>query len=138
MNRISCGAVVVAVAAAAMWYQPAVTAESPSIAHGKYIVEDVAMCPRCHSPVSAQGEVPRPLSGGPIPIRPVTPTDNWAEESPRLAGSPPGTDEQIIRLLMTGVDRHGHRPRPPMPQFRMTHTDAASVVAYLRSLGSAN
>lgn len=105
-----------------------------SVSRGKYIVEGVAMCGRCHSPATGTDEVARPLSGGPVPYRPVTPSQDWAETAPRLAGSPPGTDEEIVRLLMTGIDRTGKRPRRPMPQFRMTRADAASVVAYLRSL----
>jgi hypothetical protein len=115
-----------------------VGAQSPSVARGKYIVLNVAMCPTCHSPAPAQGEEPRQLAGGPVPFRPAVPTNDWAETAPRLAGSPPGTDEQIVRLLMTGISRTGHRARPPMPQFRMTRTDAASVVAYLRSLQPSN
>jgi len=115
-----------------------VSAQTPSVARGKYIVLNVAMCPTCHSPASAQNEEPRQLVGGPVPFRPAVPTNDWAETAPRLAGSPPGTDEQIVHLLMTGISRTGHRPRPPMPQFRMTRADAESVVVYLRSLQPAN
>ena len=117
---------------------PQLGAEPASINRGKYIVEGVAMCGRCHSPGTGADEVARPLSGGPVPYRPVTPSQDWAETAPRLAGSPPGTDEQIVRLLMTGIDRSGKRPRRPMPQFRMTRADAESVVAYLRSLRPAD
>ena len=108
--------------------------DAASIERGRYLVENVAMCPRCHSGESFESQLPRPLSGGPVPIRPARPDANWAERAPRLAGTPPGTDEEIVRLLMTGIDRAGRRPRPPMPQFRMSRSDAESVVAYLRSL----
>jgi len=40
----------------------------------------------------------------------------------------------MVTLLTTGVWRDGKRPRPPMPQFRMTQQDAQAVVAYLKSL----
>jgi mono/diheme cytochrome c family protein len=115
-----------------------VGAQTTSVARGKYIVNDVAMCPTCHSPASVGSEESRVLAGGPVPFRPTVPTDDWAETAPRLAGSPPGTNEEIVRLLMTGISRTGRRPRPPMPQFRMTRADAQSVVAYLRSLQPAN
>ena len=136
-RRTLCGAVAVALLAVVCSVSP--SAQTSSVARGKYIVEDVAMCPTCHSPARAQqGELARPLSGGAVPFRPATPTNDWAEEAPRLAGSPPGTDEEIVRLLMTGISRNGRRPRPPMPQFRMTRADAQSVVAYLRSLPASN
>lgn len=127
-------ATVLAIIAAAS----AVDAQTASVARGKYIVNDVAMCPTCHSPASVRSEEPRVLAGGPVPFRPTVPTDDWAEMAPRLAGSPPGTNEEIVRLLMTGISRNGRRPRPPMPQFRMTRVDAESVVAYLRSLQPTN
>ena len=115
-----------------------VDAQPASVARGKYIVNNVAMCPTCHSPAAVRSEEPRVLVGGPVPFRPTVPTDDWAEMAPRLAGSPPGTNEEIVRLLMTGISRTGRRPRPPMPQFRMTRADAESVVAYLRSLQPGN
>ena len=51
-----------------------------------------------------------------------------------LVRTPPVTDEDMIRLLTTGVWIDGSHLRPPMPQFRMSRDDAESVVAYLRSL----
>jgi hypothetical protein len=74
------------------------------------------------------------LMGGPVPYRPATATAEWAEIAPRLAGLPPGTDEQFITLLTTGIARTGRPPRPPMPQFRMTRQDAQRVLAYLKSV----
>jgi hypothetical protein len=53
---------------------------------------------------------------------------------PRLAGRPPGTDEEFVRLLTTGVSRTGLPLNPPMPQFRMTRSDAEAVLAYLKSV----
>jgi len=47
------------------------------------------------------------------------------------------TDDEIVRLLMTGISRTGKPPRPPMPQFRMTRGDAEAVLTYLKSLPSA-
>ena len=113
--------------------------DSAALARGKYVVEGVAMCGRCHTPRDADGQPDdrRPLAGGPVPILPARPTEGWADVTPRLAGLPPGTDDEIVRLLMTGISRTGKPPRPPMPQFRMTRGDAEAVLVYLKSLPSA-
>jgi mono/diheme cytochrome c family protein len=108
----------------------------PDLKRGQYLVEDVAMCWTCHTPRTENGQPDRGrwLMGGPVPYRPATPTAEWAEIAPRLAGLPPGTDEQFITLLTTGIARTGRPPRPPMPQFRMTRQDAQRVLAYLKSV----
>jgi mono/diheme cytochrome c family protein len=99
---------------------------------GKYIVESVAMCERCHSPRNDAGlpDTTRRLAGAPI----LQPVPGWATYAPRLAGTPPGTDDEFLRLLTTGISRTGRPPRQPMPSFRMTPQDAAAVLAYLKSL----
>jgi mono/diheme cytochrome c family protein len=102
------------------------------VERGKYIVESVAMCTRCHSPRNNAG-LPDPnklLVGAPI----LQPVPGWATYAPRLAGTPPGTDDELIRLWTTGISRTGRPPRQPMPSFRMTPQDAAAVLAYLKSL----
>jgi mono/diheme cytochrome c family protein len=102
------------------------------VARGKYIVESVAMCTRCHTPGGDRGEPDRAhwLQGAPI----RSPEPNFAVYAPRLAGRPPGTDQEVVTLLTTGISRTGAPPRPPMPGFRMSHQDAESVLAYLKSL----
>ena len=115
---------------------PQNAAEATSVERGRYIVEGVALCWNCHTPRTESGELDRRrwLLGGPVVFLPAMPTPNWAPVEPRLAGLPPGTDEQFITLLMTGIGRTGTPPRPPMPRFHMTRGDAASVLAYLKSL----
>jgi mono/diheme cytochrome c family protein len=102
------------------------------IERGKYIVESVAMCGRCHTPGGDKGEADRMhwLQGAPI----RSPEPNMAVQAPRIAGTPPGTDEQFVTLLTTGISRSGAPPRPPMPQFHMSRADAEAVLAYLKSL----
>lgn len=102
------------------------------IERGKYIVENVAMCTRCHTPGGDMGTPDRMhwLQGAPI----RSPLPNFAVYAPRLAGTPPGTDEQFVNLLVTGISRTGAPPRPPMPNFHMSRKDAESVLAYLKSL----
>jgi hypothetical protein len=106
------------------------------IERGKYIVENVAMCERCHTPRDENGNALRNhwLMGGPVQLKQTYPTPTWAEREPRIAGAPPGTDEQFITLLTTGISRTGAAPLLPMPPFRMTRQDAEAVLAYLKSL----
>ena len=140
--RFALTAAVVAVliaSAAFLRSGPAQEGAATSAGHldrGKYLVEDVGVCWTCHSPRTADGQPDRSrwLLGGPVPFRPVTPTTEWAEIAPRLSGLPPGTDEQFITLMTTGISRTGRPLRPPMPPFRMTRADAVRVLAYLKSL----
>jgi len=94
------------------------------------------MCGMCHTPRTDSGEIDsgRPLDGAAVWLMPAHPTGNWPLKAPRIAGIPPASDDDMVRLLMTGVWADGNRLRPPMPQFRMSREDAESVVAYLRSL----
>jgi mono/diheme cytochrome c family protein len=111
-------------------------AAKPDVEHGRYLVENVAMCAECHSSRDPKGNImpERRFQGGPIPFRPPWPND-WAIEAPRNGGLPGYSDEKAIRLLTQGaIDREGRQLRPPMPRFRMTPQDAADVVAYLRTL----
>lgn len=106
------------------------------IVRGKYIVEGVAGCGDCHTPRDRNGNPDRTrwLAGAPVFFEPARPVPGWAISAPRLAGLPPGTDAQIIRLLTTSIARSGQPPLPPMPRFHMTRADAESVLAYLKSL----
>ncbi len=110
--------------------------DSASVERGRYIVEAVAMCGRCHTPWNQAGEGQRSnwLLGGPVQIQATYAVPNWAQVEPRIAGRPPGTDAEFIQLLTTGISRDGAPPKPPMPNFRLTRTDAESVLAYLKSL----
>jgi mono/diheme cytochrome c family protein len=106
------------------------------IERGRYIVENVAMCELCHTPRRDNGQPDRAhwLGGGPAQLRPSYPAPEWAVVEPRIAGRPPGTDADFIKLLTTGISRTGSPPNPPMPPFRMTRPDAEAVLAYLKTL----
>jgi mono/diheme cytochrome c family protein len=114
----------------------ATAADSGSVERGRYLVEGVAMCGRCHTPGNQAGEAGHNnwLMGGPLQIQPTYAIQNWALIVPRIARRPPGTDNEFIRLLTTGISRTGAPPKPPMPSFRMTRADAESILAYLKSL----
>jgi mono/diheme cytochrome c family protein len=107
-----------------------------AVERGRYIVENVAMCELCHTPRTESGEPDKGhwLGGGPTQLRPAYPSPYWTQIEPRIAGRPPGTDADFIRLLTTGISRTGMPPNPPMPPFRMTRADAEAVLAYLKSL----
>jgi Cytochrome c len=94
------------------------------------------MCGMCHTPRTDSGELDTShrLDGAAVWLMPSHPTENWPLKAPRIAGTPPASDEDMIRLLTTGVWTDGTHLRPPMPQFRMSREDADAVVAYLRSL----
>jgi hypothetical protein len=106
---------------------------------GEYLVESVGVCWTCHTPRTEDGQPDRGkwLLGGPVPFRPTIASADWAEIAPRLSGLPPGTDEQFITLMTTGISRTGRPLRQPMPQFRLTRPDAVRVLAYLKSLRAA-
>jgi mono/diheme cytochrome c family protein len=111
--------------------------DESAVARGKYIVEGVARCTQCHTPVDDKGERDRSqwLMGGPVQIEPTYRAPNWAIRAPRIAGGPPGADAEFVRLMTTGISRLGKQLNPPMPQFRLTKEDAEAVLAYLKSLG---
>ncbi len=106
------------------------------VSRGKYLVEEVAMCGNCHTPRHENGELDlsRRLTGTPLFMQPAHPMSDWPILAPRLAGTPPANDAAMITLLTTGIWTDGKRLRQPMPQFRMTRSDAEAVVAYLKSL----
>ena len=106
------------------------------VARGKYLVEGVAMCGQCHTPRDSHGnfDQTRWLQGAPVPWLPAKPDSNWPLNAPRIGGTPPASDADMIKLLTTGIWTTGARLRLPMPQFRMERSDAEAVVAYLKSL----
>ena len=112
------------------------TASGPNVARGKYLVEGVAVCGQCHTPRDSNGNLDRNrgLQGAPVPWLPAKPDSNWPLSAPRIGGTPPASDADMIKLLTTGVWTTGNRLRLPMPQFRMDRSDAEAVVAYLKSL----
>lgn len=119
--------------------QPAGPSAAEVVARGRYVVENVALCGRCHTPVDVRGvrDRSRWLLGGQVGIEStVAVQGDWAVVAPRLAGTPPGTDAEFVTLMMTGVSRRGGSPRQPMPPFRLTRADAEAVLAYLKSLGA--
>src|SRR6202008_2093898 len=75
------------------------------IERGRYLVEEIAKCPECHTPRKPDGELDSAawLRGAPIWIRPVAPIPNWAENVPALAGLPSFTEAQVEKVLEDGT-----------------------------------
>jgi mono/diheme cytochrome c family protein len=116
--------------------KPATSANAATVARGKYLVEDVAYCTNCHTPRNQRGQLDRShwLEGGPLFWQPAHPLQNYPQLVPRIAGTIPATDDEMITLLTTGIWKDGTRLREPMPQFRFTKEDAQAVIAYLKTL----
>src|SRR3954453_3551084 len=64
------------------------SASDDKVAHGRYIVENVAMCSRCHSPLDHNGErdTTHWLQGGAIGFTSTVPVTDWAMVAPRIGG----------------------------------------------------
>jgi mono/diheme cytochrome c family protein len=106
------------------------------VARGKYIVENVAMCPQCHTARNSDGTLDhsRELEGAPEFFQPPYPDANWPLKAPRIGGNPPANDQDMIKLLTTGIWTDGKPLRLPMMPFRMSDADAKAVLAYLKSV----
>lgn len=111
----------------------AVAEDKNQIERGRYLVEEVAKCPECHTPRNARGELDRNawLQGAPIWIMPVRQIPNWADRAPALAGFPGLTEEQGERVLEEGTGPEGETLRPPMHIYHMNRDDARAIIAYL-------
>jgi mono/diheme cytochrome c family protein len=103
---------------------------------GRYLVEEIAKCPECHTPRKPDGELEPGawLRGAPIWIKPVAPIQNWADSAPALAGLPSFTEAQAEKVLEDGTGPNGEALRPPMHIYHMAPADARAIVAYLKSL----
>jgi len=110
-------------------------ANSADVARGKYLVEGVAMCGQCHTPRDSNGVVDRSrwLEGASVPWMPAQPQANWPLLAPRIGGTPPASDADMIKLLTTGIWTNGEPLRFPMMPFRMSESDAKAVIAYLKT-----
>jgi mono/diheme cytochrome c family protein len=106
------------------------------LARGQYLVDEVARCWECHTPVKPDGSWDRSrwLQGGPIFIRPVVPSGTWAERAPGIAGFPGFTEAQGEHILEKGETPDGRALQPPMHTYHMKHEDAVAIIAYLRTL----
>jgi mono/diheme cytochrome c family protein len=116
------------------------TTAGGDVARGKYLVEGVAMCGQCHTPRDSNGVLDRSrwLQGASVPFMPAQARQDWPLLAPRIGGTPPASDADMIKLLTTGIWTNGQPLRFPMMPFRMSEADAKAVVAYLKTAGPRN
>lgn len=109
------------------------------VARGEYLVTGIGGCNDCHTPMTPQGpDMTQSLQGATLIFGPLIEMP-FAPIAPPLAGGPAGyTDDQFIHLLRTGERPDGTFARPPMPQFRLNAEDARAVVAYIKTLPTAD
>ena len=112
------------------------TSDNAEIARGKYIVQDVAMCGQCHTPRNSDGSLDQThaLQGAAVFMRSAGPVSDWPLKAPRIGGTLPASDADMVKLLTTGIWVTGKPLRFPMMPFRMNDADAKAVVAYLRTV----
>jgi hypothetical protein len=112
----------------------------PQLEHGKYLVEEVAKCGDCHTPMGENGapDQTRLLKGGPLPFQPVKPMEAWHGAAPDLTASSRlwqrWGEKGLVNFLQTGLGPTGHRAAPPMPLYHLRAGDAEAIVAYLKTL----
>jgi mono/diheme cytochrome c family protein len=107
------------------------------VARGKYLVNNIGMCGDCHTPMDKKGQPIKSqyLQGTVLPFKPTVPIPGFMAVAPGIAGLPAWTEQQGVVFFTTGKKPDGSMAAPPMPEYRFNKTDAAAVVAYLKSLG---
>jgi mono/diheme cytochrome c family protein len=110
--------------------------------HGRYLVENLAHCFMCHSPVDWKKPGSQPMAGmkgagfnwGPYGL-PFLTAPNITPDARTGAGG--WSDQQFARAIREGVGHDGRRLFPVMPYMhfkKMSDEDLASVITYLRSI----
>jgi mono/diheme cytochrome c family protein len=109
---------------------------APSAERGDYLVNSIAGCGNCHTPLGPQGpEMDKALSG-----RLVEQNEQYTAVAPNL--TPAGeirdwTDEQLVKAIREGIRPDGRVLGPPMPfevYKGLSDTDVQSIVLYLRGI----
>ena len=109
-----------------------------AVRHGEYLVDALAACGHCHTPLKdSKPDTPRLMAGG-AEFKGKWGVDYAANLTPDPeTGLGRWTDDQIVRSIRDGVDHRGQQLLPPMPfgnYHRITDGDVDDIVAYLRSL----
>jgi len=114
-------------------------AQSPALQRGQYLVERVAMCADCHTPMKPDGRLDesRRFQGSILGFKPAGEIPGWVAVAPGIIPATPQREQEIATQLETGLKANGRPPGPPMPPYRLNHQDAAAVAAYLGSLRKA-
>lgn len=105
---------------------------------GRYLVEEVARCWECHTPMSGQGQWNKGkwMQGAAVWFKPVAPITEWAYRAPGIAGLRSFSDDQARMILEKGIGPNGLALRLPMHTYHLSTEDAQAVIAYLRATGT--
>src|SRR5262245_58905640 len=96
MRRYWIGLSAVSVLAVGMWYshaeEKAANAQrdaTAAVKHGEYLVNNVAHCSHCHTPMTDKGEPDKArfLPGAKLWIKPKDDKTSWAGESPNITST---------------------------------------------------
>lgn len=118
---------------------PAPPSVSPAVLErGRYLVEAVAVCATCHTPIGPQGPIADKRFGGGFEMPDVFGTwrgPNISQD--RETGIGAWTDAQIIDAIRLGKRPNGEQMFPIMPYLhfnKLSDDDAKAIVAYLRTI----
>jgi len=111
-------------------------AAEPSVERGSYLVNSIAACGSCHTPMGPQGFDQTKDLGGRL-----------VEESPAFTAYAPNitpagrvaqwSDDELVKAIREGIRPDGSLIGPPMPfevYKGLSDTDVRSIVAYLRTV----
>ena len=121
-------------------FLPSAFAQDAKVARGKYLVEEVARCPDCHTPKMQDGKFIKSqwMKGATLDFTPATPVPGWRSKSPDVTALSPlwkrWGDEGFAKFLQTGKGPRGNTPGAPMPSYNLTAEDADAVVAFLKTI----
>jgi mono/diheme cytochrome c family protein len=119
---------------------PLVHAQDDKVARGKYLVENVALCGDCHTPMlpAGQPDGSRSMRGAPLSFQPLQPIPKWVAAAPDITPQSPlwkrWGESGLLKFLQTALDPRGNPANPPMPAYKFSAQDAEAVVAYLKTL----
>lgn len=110
-------------------------AETPQ-ERGAYLVEGIAGCGNCHTPMGPEG----PIMAQALAGRLVEKSDAFTAIAPNITPAShiaDWSDAELARAIREGIRPDGTLIGPPMPfaMYRgLSDTDLAAIVAYLRSV----
>lgn len=124
----------------------AAVVDSAQAAEGKYLVELLG-CGSCHTEGALVGlpDETKRLAGSHIgiaysdPLRQPNPGVVYPSNltPDKITGIGSWSDEQILQMITSGIDKHGRRKLSIMPwpaYTKLTAEDARAIIAYLHSL----
>ncbi len=115
---------------------PSITLAEPSVDRGRYLVEGIAGCGNCHTPMGPNG-----------PVMDANLSGRLVEENPAFKAIAPNitpmsriagwSDDELARSIREGLRPDGSLIGPPMPftMYRgLSDDDVMSMVLYLRTI----